>query len=185
MVKLQFTFPRLEKRFKDRQRDIMLVLAASMQTNRSMMFDKDGADNGKDQWEKLKWRSGRPLQKTGVLRKSMAPRNDGIVPGAEKSSVLNVSGRTVEIGTNLLSARMMNDGTSKMAGGVLRPVKAKALKFPIPQNTKGLTEKEKERGFMFRKWVRIPARRMDEVTSEDQAEWSQTLSNYIASILNE
>lgn len=174
MIKIEFTYPRLEKKFKEKQRDIMLVLAASMQTNRAMMFDKDGADNGKRKWDPLVLRQGRPLQKTGVLRKSMAPTNDGLRPGKEKGSILKINGIKVEIGSSLKIAPMMNDGTTKMPGGVLRATKAQALKIPL-ENGK----------FMFRKSVKIPARRMDEVTSADEQEWSETLANYITQALNE
>lgn len=173
MIDLKFTMPDLRKRFKDHRNEIMLVLAAAMQTNRAMMFDKDGADNGKPKWPGLVLRRGRPLQKTGTLRKSFAPNNDGIKPGKGKDSVLTIDGRRVTIGTKIAYAPMMNNGTTKMPGGVLRPVRAKALKIPLEGGK-----------FMFRKSVRIPARRMDLVTDQDRAEWSDTLANYIASILN-
>ena len=136
MIKIELTFPKLEKKFKELEREVMLVLAAAMQTNRAMMFDKDGADNGKDKWEPLKWRSGRPLQATGTLRKSMAPQNDGIKPGHSTGGVVKVSGTSVSIGTSLLYAGLMNDGTTKLPGGVLKPVRAKALKIPLPQGKK-------------------------------------------------
>ncbi len=173
MIKLELKVPDLAKKFKDHQHDIMLVLAATMQTNRSMMFDKDGADNGKEKWAPLVLRKGRPLQLTGTLRKSMGPQTDGIRPGSGKESVLKINGITVTIGTKLAYAPMMNDGTTKMPGGVMVPVKAKALKIPLGNGK-----------FMFRKSVRIPARVMNEITTEDKAEFSDTLANYIASLLN-
>lgn len=172
-IDLKLTFPNLGERFKKHQRDIMLVLAASMQTNRAMMFDKDGADNGKPKWEPLKLRKGRPLQKTGTLRKSFAPTNDGIRPGHGIDSIVKTQGRTATIGTKLLYAGMMNDGTAKMPGGVLRPVRAKALKIPLEGGK-----------FMFRKSVKIPARPMNTVTQQDEQEWSETLANYMSEILS-
>lgn len=159
--------------FKKNQQEIMLGLAASMQTNRSMMFDKDGADNGKPKWAPLVLRQGRPLQKTGTLRKSMAPMTINGKPGKSAGTVLLIEGNRVTIGTTLLYAGMMNDGTAKMPGGVLRPKQAQALKIPIEGGK-----------FMFRKSVKIPARRMNEITELDKAEFSETMANHIASILN-
>lgn len=165
--------PDFALKFKAMQSDIMLVLAATMQTNRSMMFDKDGADNGKPSWAPLVLRAGRPLQNTGTLRKSMAPVNDGIRPNHGKDGIVQIHGNEVMIGTRLLYAGMMNDGTTKMPGGVLKAVHAKALKIPLPAG-----------GFMFRKSVKIPARPMDLITDQDKREWGETLSNYIAERLN-
>lgn len=173
-ISLDLLYPKLDEVFKKHQREIMLVLAASMQTNRAMMFDKDGADNGKEKWAPLVLRSGRPLQKSGVLRKSMGPKNDGIRPGHEAGSVLKIEGKAVTIGTDLGYARMMNDGTTKMPGGVLKPVRAKALKIPLEGGD-----------FMFRKSVKIPARPMDTITPEDEREWAETLMNYMSELLSE
>lgn len=176
MLKIELTFDDLAEKFRHMMPEITSVLAATMQTNRAMMFDKDGADNDKPQWEALKWREGRPLQKTGTLRKSFAPMNDGITPGHGNDSIVLLQGNKATIGTKLVYAGMMNDGTTKMPGGVLRPKQAKALRFPGPM---GSGEK-----FMFRKSVKIPARRMDEVTQADEREWADTLANYIARQLN-
>lgn len=185
MIKLEFTFPKLAEKFQKHSRQLHLLLAATMQTNRSMMFDKDGADNGKPKWKDLSWRNGRPLQKTGALRKSMGPINDGIKPGVATGSILTISGRTVTIGSSLMVARMMNDGTTKMPGGVMRPHSAQALKIPLPESAQGVTVRERQQGFMFRKWVKIPARPMDEITDQDRSEWAETMANYIAELLNE
>lgn len=174
MIQIGMEVPDLAQIFKESQREILLVLAASMQTNRAMMFDKDGADNGKPRWAPLVLRIGRPLQKTGTLRKSMAPQNDGIRPGRGPDSIVREVANTVTIGTTLLYAGMMNDGTTKMSGGVLRPVRAKALKIPLDGGK-----------YMFRKSVKIPARRMDIVTPQDEIEWSDTMAAYIANLLTE
>lgn len=175
MIKIDLTIPNLAEKLREHERDILLVLAAAMQTNRAMMFDQEGAHNGKRRWADLKWRTGAILQKRGTLRKSFGPQNDGIRPGQGPESVLRTSGDTVTIGTKLLYARLMNDGTTKMPGGVLRPVRAKALKIPAPGGKKG---------FLFRKSVRIPARPMDEISELDKREWADTLEAYIAEVLN-
>lgn len=173
LLKLEFSLPDFALKFKQMQSDIMLVLAATMQTNRSMMFDKDGADNGKPSWAPLVLRAGRPLQDTGTLRKSLAPINDGIRPNHGKDGIVKIQGYKATIGTELLYAGVMNDGTTKMPGGVLKPVHALALKIPLPAG-----------GFMFRKSVRIPARAMDIITDQDKKEWGDTLANYISERLN-
>lgn len=144
-----------------------------MQTNRAMMFEHDGADNDKPKWAPLVLRvGGRPLQKSGTLRKSLAPGNDGKKPGQELGSVVRTEGIRVMIGTTLLYAGMMNDGTTKMPGGVLRPVRAKALKIPLEDGT-----------FMFRRSVKIPARQMNEITQKDADEFSESVAAHIAAIL--
>ncbi len=195
MIKLELTFPDLAAKYKRHEKDLMLVLAAAMQTNRAMMFDKDGADNGKEKWLPPKFRNGRPLQWKGYLRKSFAPQNDGIRPGHGPDGIVRVQGEKVFIGTKLLYARLVNDGTANMPGGVLKAINAKALKIPIPPGktaTKDAKAAHKSGGgsdsegkFIFRKSVKIPARKMDIVTSEDAKEWADTLANYIAEMLNE
>ena len=193
MMKLSFKFPNLAEKLKRHQIDVMGVLAAAMQTNRAMMFDKDGADNGKDKWDPLVFRSGRPLQDRGTLRKSLSPRNNGIKPGYSSGSVVRYTTTEAVIGTDLLYARLLNDGTVNMPGGVLRPVNAQALKIPLPggrnatPGAKALrksSRKLQSEGFIFRKSVKIPARPMNTVTEQDRKEWAKTVSNYIAELLN-
>jgi len=184
MIDINLKFPDLHARLKKYEKDIYLVLAAAMQTNRAMMFDKEGADNGKDKWAPLKWRSGRILQKTGTLRKSFAPMNDGVKPGKNNGTIVRINAPSVIIGTNLAYAATMNDGTTKMPGGVITPVSAKALKIPLPEGGKGVTKREKKQGFMFRKSVKIPARPMDTISKEDEQEFAETLMNYISEILS-
>lgn len=212
MISLKMTFPKLDEIFKNHEKQIMEVLAATMQTNRAMMFDKDGADNGKKKWKNPKFRKGRPLQASGDLRKSMAPMNNGKKPAYTPNGILKLSGNSVRIGTNLIYARLMNDGTVHMAGGVLVPVNAKALKIPVPPdmvkkmlktqqskenmkaNSRKLSKaelkkkagihKDGDEHFMFRKSVKIPARPMDQITKADEKEWAETLANFIAEVLN-
>lgn len=184
MIKIELNFDDLAAKFKSMQDELGLLLAATMQTNRSMMFDKDGADNGKPAWEPLKFREGRPLQDKGVLRKSLAPvtTENGTRPGNSSDGILRIAGTHVTIGTKLMYAGMMNDGTTKMPGGIMKPTKAQALRFPAGKlaGAKGVKD-----GFMFRKSVKIPARKMDTVTEADKQEWADTMANFIASTLNE
>ena len=87
---------------------------------------------------------------------------------------------------------MMNDGTTKMPGGVLRAVNAQALKIPLPSG-KSATDLTKELRksangdkdkFIFRKSVKIPARPFDDWTLEDEAELSEALRNKLIEVLN-
>lgn len=198
MIDLKLSFPKLDEIFKAHEKQIMGVLAASMQTNRAMMFDKDGADNGKKKWADPVFRRGRPLQASGDLRRSMAPMNDGKTPAHTPNGILKLHGNMVQIGSNLVYARLMNDGTAHMAGGVLKPINAKALKIPLPAGVNATGDAKnaangakdiqdefgnKER-VLFRRSVKIPARTMDEVTKEDEKEWSETLANYISEVLS-
>ena len=93
-------------------------------------------------------------------------------------------------------ARMMNDGTTKLPGGVLRPRTAKALKIPLPSG-KGATEGAKslrkgattiedggkKEKYIFRKSVKIPARPFDDWTIEDEQEMQAALATKIAEVL--
>lgn len=174
MIEIKFQMPDLYAELKKRKREIDLAMAAAMQANRGMLFDTEGKYNGRPGWAPLKWRVGMILSKRGTLRKSLSPPNpmgkagnDGIVEFAEE---------TVTIGTRLGYARMMNDGTVKMPGGVLRPVKAKALKIPAPFGKKGK--------FIFRKSVKIPARPFDDWTDQDEDELLLVLTEKIAQVLN-
>jgi len=181
MIEISYTVPALDKILRQHENDILMVMAATMQANRGMMFDAEGGDNGKEKWAPLNWRKGRILQKRGTLRKSFSPMNDGKKPGRSQGSVVRTIGNAVQIGTSLLYAKMMNDGTTKMPGGVLRPVNAKALKIPAPEGVKIEGAKD---GFIFRKSVKIPARPMDTMSAEDDEEISQTVMNYVMEILN-
>lgn len=196
MIKLDLTIPKLDEIFKKHERDIMGVMAATMQTNRSMMFDKDGADNGKKKWADPVFRQGRPLQDSGELRKSWAPTNNGRKPGHSPNGILRIMNNEVQIGTTLYYARLMNDGTAHMSGGVMRPTNAQALMIPMPSGKKatdaaaGMKTKTvqnslgEEQNVIFRKSVRIPGRSMDEITEQDATEFSETLANYISEVLS-
>lgn len=174
MISLTLKVPAWDALFKKHYTDIMMALAATMQTNRSMMFDKDGADNDKKKWDNLVLRQGRPLQKTGTLRKSLAPTlTTPGKPSYGKDTVIRINDREVTIGTKIAYAEMMNDGTTKMPGGKMSAVKAKALKIPLESGK-----------FMFRRSVKIPARSMNTISPADEIEFAETLSNYIAHLLN-
>lgn len=194
-IDLNLEFPDLEDRLKRNLKKVYLFIASQMQANRGFLFDAEGAYNGHAPWAPLKFRRGMILSDRGTLRKSIAPRPARGVPGTD--GIVRFSGERVTIGTSLAYAAMMNWGTTKLPGGVLRATKAKALKIPIPggkgatdaakslrkgattiKNAQGKSEK-----FIFRKSVRIPARRFDEWSNADQTELEEALTGYIAKIL--
>lgn len=174
MIEIKFQMPDLYGELMKRKPEIDLAMAAAMQANRGMLFDSEGKYNGREGWAPLKWRSGMILSKRGVLRKSIAP--PGMTGRAGNDGIVEFNNETVTIGTRLGYARMMNDGTVKMPGGVLRPVKAKALKIPAPGNKKGK--------FIFRKSVKIPARPFDDWTQQDEDELLLVLTEKVAQVLN-
>lgn len=148
LVGLTWTFPKLGEKLRRAREEINVFIAAQMQFNRGMLFDKEGGYNGHKKWKPLILRAGMPLSARGTLRKSIAPMSANGRPGP--SGIVRFTAESITIGTTLLYARMMNDGTAKMPGGVLRPVRAKALKIPVPQGVKaGPGAKAIQREAMF------------------------------------
>lgn len=203
LLQIGFKFPDWKGRLKKHAQQLNLFAAAQIQTNRGLLFDSEGRHNGRDGWEPLAFRNGQVLSRYGTLRKSIAPYNSKGKPG--DGGFVKFSGDTITIGTNLLYARMMNWGTTKMPDGVLRPTRAKALMIPLPPGKwaneetradliesgsvrrikKRTPEGNKKRmDVIFRKSVRIPARRFDDWNEQDQAEFDAALMNEIIRVLN-
>lgn len=199
-VDVQFKWPDLEARLQKAEPEIKLFLAATIQTNRGMLFDSEGKHNGRPGWAPLVLRAGQVLSDRGVLRKSMAPYSADGKPGPNGTVVIQPD--AIIIGTNLLYARLMNDGTTKMPGGKMVAKNAKALKIPIPagrnatpvakklrKNAKTLSYEvaegvQRQGKFIFRKSVRIPARPFDDWNNQDQEELDAALINKTAEVLN-
>jgi phage gpG-like protein len=159
-----------------------LVTAATMQTQRGLIFANSGVYNGRSAWAPLKLRSGQPLKDRGTLSKSIGPATDGEKPKRNNGTIVEISQETITIGTNLYYAALMNFGTEKMPGGVMRAKNGKVLAFP------GRSGKRSKRGkkskMIFAKYVRIPARRFDEITQEDKQEIVETLQSFVSRELN-
>lgn len=175
MIKIEWKMDDLLEKIQQNRRELDLVIAASLQTNRGMLFAKEGAYNGHPGWAPLKFRNGMILSDRGTLRKSLAPQPATGMAGPD--GIVQFQGDMVTIGTRLAYAAMMNWGTTNLPGGVLRPVKAKALKIPVPKSIDPA-------GFIFRKSVRIPARRFDELNDQDQAELREVVTQKVLEILN-
>lgn len=129
-LEVDFKFPDWPNWLKHSEGELNLFQAAQIQTNRGLLFDAEGGRNGNARWPTLKFRAGQILSNRGALRKSLAPFNPRGQPGP--SGIVRFTENAITVGTKLMYARMMNDGTTKMPGGVLRAKKAKALRIPLP-----------------------------------------------------
>lgn len=189
-------FPKLSQRLLEHQEQITREIVVAIQTNRGMLFDAEGAYNEHKPWAPLVLRTGQVLARRGVLKKSLAP--GGGTGQAGPGGYVDMDGQgVVTVGTNVAYAAMMNFGTTKMPGGVLRPVRAKALAIPLPDGkwasdvTKALRKgavkrvgpSGKNERVIFRKWVKIPARRFDTITARDKDEFAEVARNAIVEAL--
>lgn len=255
LLEIDFDFPDWAGKLSSCRAELSLFLAAQVQTNRGLLFDAEGARNGHERWPDLSLRNGQILSRRGKLRKSLSPSNPKGVPGPD--GIVRFEGEMIVVGTHLLYAKMMNYGTTRLPGGVLRPKHAKALKIPLPSGesaskkartiraapleAKADVQREKLKtaqskaaaarkkfsasgedrhleaavaaeyrvvkarhdltrtksrankirhagsggqGFIFRKWVKIPARDFISWNARDQAEIDGALLAKVAEILN-
>ncbi len=146
------------------------LIAATVQTQRGLIFDNEGAYNGRQRWAGLKCRTGQILKRRGTLSQSIGPRNDGDQPAHAVGSIVRMTGGlegVVAVGTSIAYAAVHNYGAT------IRPVRAKALRFQCG-NT-----------WVFRRKVTIPARPFADWTSQDTDELVATIENRIAAILGE
>lgn len=187
-VALALKFPDLSAKLQASADKVRQELVVAMQTNRGMLFDAEGAFNGHTPWAPLLLRAGQILANRGVLKKSLAP---GTTSGqAGDGGYVRADAQIVTIGTDIAYASTMNWGTTRMPGGVMRPTNAQALRIPLPEGKKA-TETAKEIGkgrkrstdarsgkdqkFMFVKSVKIPARRFDNMTPQDERDFRDAL----------
>lgn len=132
LIKFKFDFPGLADIIDREKQNIQMLAAATLQTQRAMIFDAEGAFNGRSRWEPLKLRTGMILSRAGGrgLRGSIAPRNDGKRPahGAGTILVMEMAGATIKttIGSSLIYAEI-ND-----QGGQINAKPGKMLKIPVP-----------------------------------------------------
>lgn len=144
------------------------LIAATVQTQRGLIFDAEGAYNGRQKWAGLKCRDGQILKKRGTLSQSIGPKNDGEKPAHTTGSIVRMTGGlegTVTVGTSIAYAAVHN------YGAIIRPVRAKALRFRCFGK------------WTFRKKVVIPPRPFADWTAEDTAELVATVENKIADIM--
>jgi len=168
LVDIELQLPDFAAVAERANRDIPGLIAATLQTQRGMIFDNEGAYNGRRKWQKLKCRKGMILSDTGTLRKSIGPRNDGLKPTEGPNTIVRLSGGlegTVTIGTSIAYAAVHNYGAT------IVPVRAKALRFKCG------------RRWIFAKKVTIPARPFADFTKQDERELVTTVENYIEHLL--
>lgn len=201
MISIILEFPDLAAKLTKAREAIQREMIVAVQTNRGMLFDNEGAYNGHEPWDTLSLRTGQILAQRGILKKSLAPMsaNGQAGPGG----YVNMDGQgVIRLGTNVAYAAMMNWGTTNMPGGVLRPTHAKALRIPLPKGKaasdkaedikvgqrrakikKGQKLGRKDEYVIFAKWVKIPARRFDTLTAEDEREFAEATTAAIAEAL--
>ena len=166
LVGIDFRFPSWEKKIKKARREIDLFIAATMQTNRGMLFDNEGAYNGHRKWHPLKFRQGQILTKRGTLRKSIAPISASGRPG--RGGIVEFSGDMITIGTKLGYAKLMNDGTVNLPGGVLKAKNAKALAIPLPSGKQATpAAKELRKGASGKKSLQGKIEKMRQSLSDE------------------
>lgn len=163
---IKFKFPKLDERIKKNHHRIEQFIAASMQTNRALLFDHEGQYSGHKAWAPLKLRTGKILSKRGNLRRSIGPGNDGHRPVQSDNGIVEYKNGVVKIGTSLAYAKIQNDG------GIIKAKKAKALKIPLENG-----------GYIFRKKVEIPARNFSDITPEDRDEFEQSMKAILKEVL--
>lgn len=199
MIAFKFKVPQLSEKVRRFKSEINLHIAAQMQYNRSMLFAHSGSYNGHQAWLKPMLRAGQPLKDSGSLAQSMGPRmgKNAKNPVRAQGSVVKIYGNVVAIGTTLHYAEMMNWGTTKLPGGVLKPKNKPLLWIPIPsgksasntakgmhKNGGGNIVKYMGKTFLLAKQVRIPARRFDNWTPQDRADLNKALAKKLAEVLN-
>ncbi len=210
LVGITMKFPDWLLKVRQKENDIYLLIAATMQTNRGLMFDDSNA--GRTAWAKPKFREGQALSQRGALRQSFGPNNDGVRPAIHPDGIVRINQDTVTIGTKVVYAETHN------RGAVIRPKKAKFLWIPLPagranssnaptDQAKGLRKqagrKKKSdwkwtkvpngpllvtspsgKVFLLAKKATIPRRPLDEWNAMDQAELEETVINKLTEILN-
>lgn len=198
-LSIKFDFPDWKGELERAEQEINLFIAAQIQFNRGMLFESSGTYNGRQGWAPLKFRRGKPLLDRGTLRRSLAPMNGNGAPGP--NGVVRFESSAIVIGTTLIYARLMNDGTTKMPGGRMVVRNAKALKIPLPSgknatpaakdarrsaktiSTEVAAGERRNEKVLFRQSVKIPARPFDDWNEEDQRELNDALVNKIAEVL--
>lgn len=179
VLDIKYHFPDLAKKVKKNRRRIEEFMAATMQTNRALLFNHEGAYSGHKKWKPLKFRNGKPLMARGTLKKSIGPQNDGKRPRRGPNSIVEFQNGIVRVGTSLKYAGIHN------RGGVVQARHAQALKIPMPSGAKATDEAKEHGKVMFRKSVKIPKRNFSDITPEDKREFTEALVAVVSEVLSE
>lgn len=199
MIGIIFKMPKLAAKLLANRGIVDREVIIAVQTNRGRLFSAGGDFNGHQKWKADIFRAGQPLMNRRTLAKSLGPNGKSGNAGA--GGFVKHPGMTkvgdVIVGTKLAYARMMNDGTTKMPGGVLR-AHSGVLAIPLPAGKKATDvakqlrktartvknpRTDKNEKVIFRKSVKIPARPFDTVTSADAKDFRQAAQAGVARVL--
>ena len=200
MISILFKFPKLAAKLLANRWTVDREIIVAVQTNRGQMFTHGGNMNGHKGWASLLLRSGQPLMNRRTLAKSIGPNGNSGKAGdggfVKRPGVTKVG--DIIVGTKLAYAHMMNDGTSKMPGGVLRAKGGGVLKIPLPAGKKATDlaktlretattvrnkRTDKNERVIFRKSVKIPPRDFESVTSADAKEFRAAAKAGVQAVL--
>ena len=110
-VDISFDFPDLAAAGARIRAGLPGLIAATLQRQRAMIFDNEGAYHGRPRWEPLKHRKGQILFDTGKLSQSIGPSNRSTAkPGGKVGTIVILSDGIVTIGTDLPYAAIHNYG---------------------------------------------------------------------------
>jgi phage gpG-like protein len=175
LVKIKWELKLFERIKGNEKKALMDFIAANLQTNRAMIFDHEGAYNGRTKWKGLVFRKGMILSKSGDLRRSIAPRNNGVVPVKSANTILEFSGSKISIGSKLKYANLQDKG------GKVEAKNAKALKIPVGMTKVPGRVRIGGKWYIFRKRVNIPSRPFTDWTPQDDTEIKRAITNFLAS----
>lgn len=165
-VKIDFKYPDFIGQASLLKKNLPGLIAATLQTQRAMIFDREGAYNGRTRWAPLKCRKGQILSLRGTLRKSIGPMPAGpVTPGFATGSIVRYGAGVVTIGTSIKYAHVHEKGA------VIVPVSKKALRYKCGDR------------WVFSKKSVIPPRPFGDFTQQDVAELKDTVEAYIASVM--
>ena len=173
-VSVNIQLPDFDKKQMWMLRAVPLLIAASLQTQRGLIFQNEGQWNGREKWAPLKFRDGKILRDKGDLSKSIAPRHDDNKPGRSAGTILEAKGDIVSVGTDIAYAIIHEEGK------VYHGTPEMPLAFPAPlYKISSKTGKQRKSGqyWIFCQKITIPARPFGNVTQMDADEIAQTLAN--------
>lgn len=214
MITATFHFPDLAARLKAARLRIGQEMIVAMQTNRGMLFDNEGRYNGHEAWDGLVLRSGQVLARRGTLKQSLAPgggtgqagpggiakmSDDGLVTiGSSLGYAPLMNWGTTKMPDGIMRPVHAKALRIPVPGGMQASDRAKTLRTGTARDDAGNkygvggprtakiknADTGKTEHFIFRKWVKIPARRFDTITPQDQAEFAAALKSVITDVLN-
>lgn len=194
ITEINIKMPDWQKMERRVRSDLSPMIAATLQTNRGLLFKSGGAHNGHAGWKPLKHRDGVPLSDRGTLAQSIGPDNDGEHPKVRSGGIVKLEAGVVTIGSNLAYAVVQNRGAIIVPkGGVYsgygkrtkRSRKEKWVELAEPRKRKMLRFWSQKLGrYVFRTQVTVPARPFDRLNNQDVEEIESTVAGWLTGVLN-